>query len=69
MQDISENILNEINNCATERSLELFRSFINLLVTDYDLRLSCIGAIGARYFDIYYFERISMIYYPEFSLN
>lgn len=31
--------------------------------------MSYIGAIGARYFDIFYFERITEIYYPEFRLN
>lgn len=69
MQEISENILNDIRNCATVNSLEAYRRIINTKISNNDLKMSYIGAIGARYFDIFYFERITEIYYPEFRLN
>ena len=69
MRKFSENILTDIRNCATVESLESYRNTINLTISDSDLRLSYIGALGARYFDIFYFERLTEIYYPESTLN
>lgn len=69
MPKIPDKMLDEIWNCATVNELEVFRNLINQKITDNDLRLSCIGALGARYFDIYYFEQLTGIYYPESSLN
>lgn len=69
MQEFPENILNEIRNCPTQKSLEIYKRIINRRIKDSDLRLFYIGEIGSRYFDISFFECLSDIYYPDFKLN
>lgn len=69
MDKIIDKIIEEIQECPTEKSLEIYRTIINLSVKDSKLRLSYIVAIGARYYDILRFEQITKSFYPEFTFN